>query len=98
MSNFRLTTKAKADLLHIGRITQRRWGKRQRNKYLRELDIAFNYLAENPEAGPGCDDVMVGYRKHPRGSHLIYYNVSSAGSVDIIRILHKRMDVITHLS
>lgn len=97
MGNFRLTQKAKADLLHIGRTTQRRWGKQQRNKYLRELDGSFKYLTEHPEAGTSCDDLLIGYRKHPSGSHIIYYKISSSNSVDIVRVLHKRMDTATQL-
>ena len=97
MGNFRLTAKAKTDLLHIGRATQGRWGKRQRNKYLKELDSTFHYLAEYPEAGAPCDELAIGYRKQPRGSHIIYYKASSTSSVDIIRVLHKRMDAVTHV-
>ncbi|WP_414975922.1 type II toxin-antitoxin system RelE/ParE family toxin [Gordonia sp. (in: high G+C Gram-positive bacteria)] len=42
------------------------------------------------------DDVRAGYRKYATGSHLVFY-VQAGESVDIIRILHRRMDPARHL-
>jgi toxin ParE1/3/4 len=40
-----------------------------------------------------CDYILKGYRKYPVISHLIYYRIGDNDSVEIIRILHKNMDV-----
>lgn len=48
MSTFTLTNKAVADLRDIGRYTLERWGREQRNLYLRMLDESFQQLAANP--------------------------------------------------
>lgn len=53
-------------------------------------DQTFHRLAERPELGRPCDDVLAGYRQQPQGSHLIFYRQQSNG-VHIVRILHKRM-------
>ena len=89
-SQFRVSAKAKRDLLGIGRHTEMKWGRRQRNTYLRQLDQAFQSLAENPEIGNGCDHILEGYRKLQQGSHVIYYKAGEV--IEIIRVLHYRMD------
>jgi toxin ParE1/3/4 len=48
MPTFRLTERAKQDLLCIGRYTQTTWGREQRNRYLAKLDAAFHLLAKEP--------------------------------------------------
>ena len=93
MKPFALTRKAKADLRGIAIHTGERWGKEQRNLYIKQLDDAFRLLARNPEAGKNCDDIKSGYRKFPQGSHVIFYRNGTDCVVEIVRILHKNMDV-----
>jgi len=93
MGSFTLTNKAKADLKSIASYTQRKWGKIQRGIYLKQFDDAFHLLATTPDVGVKCDFIKAGYRKLPNVSHMIYYRVSNDSQIEIIRILHKRMDV-----
>jgi toxin ParE1/3/4 len=93
MPSFKVSRKAQADLIAIGRYTNKQWGVSQRNHYLRQLDDSFNQLAENPEPGTSCDFILKGYRKFPQGSHLIFYKQNSKNSIVIIRVLHQNMDV-----
>ena len=93
MKTFRIKAKAKDDLKGIAAFTQMRWGKQQRNKYLYQFNDTFQQLAVNPELGRKCDFIRSGYRKFPLLSHVIYYRIGENESVEIIRILHKRMDV-----
>ena len=93
MSSFTLTRRAKTDLKSIARFTEKRWGRSQRNIYLKQFDDAFQALADNPSIGKACDFIKSGYRKFPQGSHVIFYKPGAHNNVDIIRILHKNMDV-----
>ncbi len=98
MPAFRLTKLAKQDLRTIGRYTQATWGKEQRNRYLAKLDAGFHRLARQPRIGLACDDIRAGYRKHQIGRHVIFYRAAAqdpAKGIEIIRILHDRMDVAT---
>ena len=92
MVNFQLTELAKQDLRSIGRYTQTTWGREQRNIYLAKIDAAFQLLTMEPQLCKSCDDLRAGYRKYPVGKHLIFYR-QSANSLEIIRILHERMDI-----
>lgn len=93
MPAYRVTRKAQADLIAIGRFTTKEWGISQRNNYLKQLDNCFLQLSKNPELGIACDFIAKGYRKFPQGSHLIFYKQAPEGLVEIIRVLHKTMDI-----
>lgn len=93
MTAYKLTNKAQDDLLSIGRYTLKKWGVAQRNFYLKQLDACFSQIAKKPMIGMACDFITAGYRKIPQGSHVIFYKKNSAGIVEIIRVLHKVMDV-----
>lgn len=93
MRHFDLTRSAQADLRSIARFTQSRWGVRQRNVYLKEMDQVFRSLAKNPLMGKACDDIREGYRKLTHGAHVIYYKQRDQDELLIVRILHASMDV-----
>lgn len=95
MTAFKLKAKAKDDLRAIAIFTEKRWGIAQRNTYLKQFDDSFHQIADNPELGRTCDYIRPGYRKFPIISHTIYYRISNHDYVEIIRILHKHMDVST---
>jgi len=95
MNPFKLTNKAKNDLKNIAKYTETRWGKMQRNLYVKQFDDAFHLLADTPKVGKECDFVKVGYRKFPQGSHLILYKDGNDGKIEIVRILHKTMDILS---
>ncbi len=98
MLSFVLTNKAIADLKVIGRYTQKHWGREQRNMYLRMLDASFQQLAANPLVGKDCSEIRDGYRKCNAGSHVIFYRLLSEDTMEIVRILHGRMDCESRLS
>ena len=60
--SFHLTAKAKADLKGIGRYTLKKWGREQRNRYLKKIDDAFHELSQDPEKGRNCDDIREGIK------------------------------------
>jgi len=93
MSTFTLTNMAKADMKEIAKFTQNRWGREQRNLYLQMLDDSFHQLATNPLKGKDCSDIRVGYRKLVVGRHVIFYRQTLTGAIQIIRVLHGRMDI-----
>lgn len=97
MPRFSLTKQALEDLREIGRYTQERWGREQRRHYLALLDRYFHALAENPNQGQRCEEIRAGYRKFPSGRHVIFYREQATGGIEIIRVLHERMDLETHL-
>ena len=97
MSSFDLTKAACEDLKSIAKFTQERWGVRQRNTYLKEIDQVFQSLAKNPLMGRTCEEIREGYRKFFHGAHVIYYKQFTVEDLLIVRILQATMDVDLHL-
>lgn len=95
MKPFTLTRSALADLRSIAMFTEGRWGREQRNVYLKQFDDAFHMLADAPALGVPCDEIMPGYRKFSQGSHVIFFKSATKGVIEIVRVLHQSMDVET---
>jgi len=64
---------------------------------LRDLDEAIQSLGVSPHLGRKCDYIKPGYRRLKAGIHLIYYRLDTANDVDVVRILHGKMDPTLHL-
>ena len=97
MSRYLLSPAAQADLEEIWDYTAERWDVDQAEEYLRGLQHAIERAAANPRVGRSCDEIRPGYRKLAAGSHTLYYRLSADGTVDVVRVLHQRMDVDRHL-
>jgi toxin ParE1/3/4 len=97
MSPFLLTVAARKDIIDIGRFTTENWGKRQRDKYLKQLDDAFRLLSRQPDMGRDAENIKPGYKKFSQGSHIIFYRAGTESNIVVIRILHNSMDVDRHL-
>jgi toxin ParE1/3/4 len=96
MAEFFLRPKAIADLEEIWDYTVGTWGEEQAESYLRLINQSFRNIVDNPSIGRSCDVIRKGYRKRGVGRHVIFYRTVD-GDVDVVRILHERMDVMRHL-
>ncbi len=96
MSRSRLSPRAQADIEEIWDYTAARWGLDQAEIYLRQIMAAIETVAAAPNRGRSCADVRAGYWKYPVGSHTLFYRNTTNG-VEIMRILHMRMDFGRHL-
>jgi toxin ParE1/3/4 len=54
-------------------------------------------LAEGKRQSRAADDIRAGYHKAVIGSHILFFRRATTGTLDIVRILHRRMDIIRHL-
>jgi toxin ParE1/3/4 len=96
MSRFALSPMARADLESIFDFTLEQWATDQAERYARLIDAAIRSMADRPERGASCDAIRAGYRKCAIGSHIVFYRLT-AGGIDVVRILHQRMDFESHL-
>jgi toxin ParE1/3/4 len=96
MSRYVLSPRAQADLSDIWDYTAERWGVDQAEAYIRLIQHAIETVVDDPRKGRPCDEARLGYRKYPVGSHMIMYR-DQGTAVDIVRILHSRMDFEQHV-
>ncbi len=91
MGSFQLTPDAKASMMQIARYTQRTWGLKQRNSYMRLIDDCFHALAASPKQGKSRPEIHLAMRSHKVGKHIVFYMVKK-DYITIVNLLHERMD------
>jgi toxin ParE1/3/4 len=96
MMRFVLSPLAQVDLDEIWDYSVERWGDKRAERYVRDLRQAIEAVAEDPHRGRSCDEIRVGYFKYAVVSHVIFYRLTDCG-IDVVRILHGRMDLEQHL-
>jgi toxin ParE1/3/4 len=86
---------AQKDIKGIWKHTFKEWGESQASYYLKSLEEQFFALAELPQLGSTVVHQQMGLRQYRYKKHLIIYQYSDA-SIDIVRVLHQRMDITQH--
>lgn len=92
MHRYRLTPSAKSDLIDIWNYTVGTRGEKQAEKYLQDIENKLNQLADNPELGKQRPEIVPGYYSFPVRKHIIFYIISDS-YIDIIGLLHGKMDI-----
>ena len=98
MTGYLLSPAAQADLEGIWDYTARSWGEAQAERYVLAIRQACEGLAGGTKQGRPIDEIRAGYRKLAVESHFLFYRLTERGAVDIVRILHRRMDVPNRLA
>ena len=96
MADYRLSSRAQADLAGIADYTIETFGLRQARRYRDELEACLRSLAENPRLGRPAERLAPGLRRFEHKSHAVFYTECDDG-VLIVRALHARMDAPLHL-
>ncbi len=113
MASYRLTRSARRDIDSILRTSEERHGREARIRYAALLLAALRRVAEEPEGRSTLDrsELRPGIRsfhiRHSRGEsreaavanpvHVIFYRVVQPGLVEIVRVLHDRMEPSRHV-
>lgn len=92
----RLSPRARADLGRIWDDSAERWGVDQADRYIRLLAGSFARLAEGSAQGRTADEIRKGYLRLSVGSHILFYRMGADDGIEVIRILHQRMDFKRH--
>lgn len=101
----RLGAAAEVDFANILRWTAENFGARQSRVYRGTLVQTIVDLAGGPDvAGSRArDEIMAGLRtlhvarRGRRGSHFLMYRVAPKNTIEVVRILHERMDLWRHV-
>ena len=93
MAKYFLTNKAVEDLSKIWQYTYEVWSEIQADKYYELLVGSFEEISKKPEIGKNyneIDSTILGLRV---GRHIVFYRVTKPDEIEILRILHQRMDL-----
>src|SRR5262245_12047388 len=113
MARLRLSLLARADLAQILAISVERWGVEGRRCYAAVLPASLRKIAAEPdgpatrdraELSPGIRSIhlrnaRVGERgvKVRKPAHVVLYRIVGPGLVEIVRVLHERMEPSRHV-
>ena len=96
---YKLGKEAARDLENIWLYTNETWSVEQADRYYNLLLDEIEYVAEKPLAGNDQGHIREGYLRTRVKSHYIFYKINSRENlIEIIRILHQRMDIEARLS
>lgn len=87
-----LLLRARLDLASIWSDTADRWGIDLADSYIAAINARFGGIADFPSSYPEYHGKRGTFRKAASGEHLIFYLVRDR-SVEVVRVLHNRMDV-----
>ena len=113
MARYRLSDLAKADIATILKTSEKRHGARGRTRYRALLTAAMRRIAADPAGNATSDrsDLHAGVRSfHIRYSrkesregpvanpvHVIFFRPAEPGVIEIVRVLHERMEPSRHV-
>ena len=93
MAEITFRKRAIIDLNNIWDYTFEKWSEKQADIYYSRIKLACKGIAEEPAIGKqysGISDNLLGLKT---GKHIIFYQQISEENIEVIRILHERMDL-----
>jgi toxin ParE1/3/4 len=92
-AKYRISKQAIHDLNSIWLYTCNRWSKEQADRYYELIIEEIEFIVDNHLMGKSIEEIRSNYRVSKVKSHLVFYRKADDGVVEIVRILHQRMDV-----
>ena len=98
MAKDHLTKKAVQDLDAIWAYTLKTWSENKADEYYTSLVETFAAIANRPcYLDKEYDEIHPGLYRGSCHKHLVFYRVVEDGDIEIVRILHERMDIASKL-
>ncbi len=95
----KISVEAENDIENIWLYTFQTWSIEQADRYYNLILDEIEYLAANPYSGKSYAHIRNGYYCSKVKSHLIFYKLNTKeNALEIIRVLHQRMDIENRLS
>ena len=92
-NKYRISKQGINDLNDIWIYTLNKWSKEQADRYYDLIIGEIEFIADNFLIGKSVEQTRKNYRVTKVKSHLIFYRKMGNGIVEIVRILHQRMDI-----
>lgn len=98
MAKYRFTNKAVEDLSGIWEYTANTWSERQADVYYEMLIDCCQKITTNPRIySTKYEEVSEGLYGYRANRHIIFYRILPDEDILVIRILHQKMDLKSHL-
>ncbi|MFN3712316.1 MAG: type II toxin-antitoxin system RelE/ParE family toxin [Alcanivoracaceae bacterium] len=94
-THYVLSGEADQDVSDIFDYSVQMFGVAQAAEYLLSLDACFQSLIVNPDLGRERNEIRLGLRSVPVGSHVVFYRIDES-FLRIVRVLHGSRDLPRH--
>ena len=92
-NKYRISQQAIEDLDKIWIYTLNKWSKEQADRYYDLIIAEIEFIADHYLIGKSAEQTRKNYRVTKIKSHLIFYRKVDNEIVEIVRVLHQRMDI-----
>jgi len=81
------------DLADIWEYTLATWSENQADRYYKMIKSACSEISVSPSLGKEYVAIAKGLLGYRINKHIIFYYITSNDEIEVIRILHERMDL-----
>ena len=93
MSKYIINEKALDDINKIWIYTEENWSEEQADRYYNLIFDEIDYIVANFEMARDFENVRKNYKFSKVKSHYIFFKKIKINEIEVIRILHERMDI-----
>ena len=93
MAKVILRQEAINDLTTIWNYTVHKWSEKQSDKYHLAIKSVCDQIGKNPNIGKAYPEISKNLLGLKLGKHIVFYYQTIEYEIDVIRILHERMDL-----
>lgn len=98
MPRYIITQEAIDDINNIWLYTAENWSIEQADRYYNLIMDEIEYIADNVQTARDIGTVRKDYRYSKIKSHLIFFKENKGESIEVVRVLHERMDIENRLT
>ena len=98
MSDYIISEKALEDINAIWVYTAQNWSVEQANRYYNLIFDEIEFISSNFEMAQDFGKLRKSYRYSKIKSHLIFFKKNKFNEIEVIRVLHEKMDIESRLN
>ncbi|WP_348799023.1 type II toxin-antitoxin system RelE/ParE family toxin [Flavobacterium adhaerens] len=98
MSKYIISEKALEDINNIWIYTAENWSVEQANRYYNLIIDEIEYIIDNFDMAHDFGKIRKSYRFSKVKSHLIFFKKDKTNEIEVVRVLHERMNVENRLT
>ena len=97
MSQYVISEKAVEDINNIWIYTAENWSVAQADRYYNLIYDEIEFIANNFDMARDFGKIRKSYKCSKVKSHLIFFKKDKMNEIEVIRVLHERMDIESRL-
>ena len=98
MPEYIISEKALEDINNIWIYTAENWSIEQADRYYNLIIDEIEYIVNNLDMAHDFEKIRKSYKYSKVKSHLIFFKKDKANEIEVVRVLHERMDIENRLT